>query len=639
MKRSSNTQPTKARKTTAKKDTPSVPKSKGAKPRAGRFAVPSAGDTEDLKNRLREAEETLDAIRSGAVDALVVSAPGGAQVYTLKGAEYPYRVFFETMNEGAAVISREGIILACNRSFENMLGVDPARLIGSSFYDYIPIGERAKISSFIKGICNAKTVECRQDLRGETVLLASGGKSVPVQLALSATHEIEKAHVCAVITDLTDRKRVEEVLQRSRDELELRVRERTEELQASRVDLESRNKELLFVQGQLENNAAELETSNAELEAQNRELQRAADDLAASEEKYRSIFEGANDGIIACDLITGKFLFANNKMASLLGYSVEEITGLAMKDIHPPKDLPYVLEEFNKMAAGKITETRAIPVLRKGGDIVYCDIGSSLLDKTKLIGFFRDITARRQAEEQVMLLNQQLKRQIAELDAANKELDSFAYSVSHDLRAPLRSISGFIKILSQDYSKQLDDQGRDYMTRVYSGAEKMNKLIEELLYLSHISRQDLDRLEYNISNKAASIVENMRAADPGRNVDVNIQQGVVVSADPGLTDVILSNLFGNAWKFTLKTGKARIEFGALLRDAKTVLYIKDNGAGFHPEHKDDLFLPFRRLHADKEFEGTGIGLSIVERIVRRHGGRIWAEGEPGKGATFYFTLS
>lgn len=639
MKRPSKTQPVKARKSPAKKDAPSGPKSKGAKPGGGRFAVPSAGDMEDLKDRLREAEETLDAIRSGAVDALVVSAPGGDQVYTLKGAEYPYRVFFEKMNEGGAVISREGLILACNRGFENMLSVDPARLIGSSFYDYIPAGERAKIRSFIKGICNAKAAECRQDLRGETVLLASGGRSVPVQLALSAAHEIEKAHVCAVVTDLTDRKRVEKALQRSRDELELRVRERTAELQASRADLESRNNELLFLQEKLENNAAELETSNVELEAQNRELQRATDDLKASEERYRSIFEGANDGIIACDLITGEFLFANNKMASLLGYSAEEITVLGIKDIHPPKDLPCVLEEFNKLASGKITETQAIPVLRKDGRIIYCDIGASILGKTILIGFFRDITARRQAEEQVMLLNQQLKRQVAGLDAANKELDAFAYSVSHDLRAPLRSISGFIKILAQDYSGQLDENGRDYMNRVYSGAEKMNKLIEELLYLSHISRQELDRHEFNISHKVHSVIESLRAADPGRCVETSIKEDLAVLADPGLTDVMLSNLLRNAWKFTLKTNSARIEFGALEQGGKTVYYVKDNGAGFPPEYKDDLFLPFRRLHADKEFEGTGIGLSIVERIVRRHGGRIWAEGEPGKGATFYFTLS
>ena len=360
--------------------------------------------------------------------------------------------------------------------------------------------------------------------------------------------------------------------------------------------------------------------------------------LRESEERYRSIFEGANDGIIACDLITGKFLFANTKMSSLIGYSAEEIYRLGIKDIHPPKDLPYVLEEFNRMAEGKITETRAIPVMKKGGGIVYCDIGSSFLGKTILIGFFRDTTARKEAEEQIKDLNEQLKRQVAELDAANKELDSFAYSISHDLRAPLRHISGFVKILVEDYTDRLDAEGRDYLDRVYRSSEKMDKLIEDLLYLSRIYRRECDRINFSVSMKASSVVEGLRASDPGRQVEVSIKEGLVAFADPGLAEIVLSNLLGNAWKFTSKTEYARIEFGALDHDGKTAYYVRDNGVGFDPENKGKLFMPFQRLHSEKEFEGLGIGLSIAARIIRRHGGRIWAEGEKGKGATFFFTL-
>src|SRR5208283_755269 len=169
-------------------------------------------------------------------------------------------------------------------------------------------------------------------------------------------------------------------------------------------------------------------------------------------------------------------------------------------------------------------------------------------------------------------------------------------------------------------------------------SEKMNKLIEDLLYLFHISRQERSRTEFNMSDKASSIVAGLREADPGKSVEVIIQEGLAAFADPGLTEVALSNLLGNAWKFTSKTDKARIEFGAFEQDGKNVYYVRDNGSGFDPQYATKMFLPFHRLHSGDEFEGTGIGLSIVERIIRRHGGKVWAEGKVGKGATVYFTL-
>lgn len=249
-----------------------------------------------------------------------------------------------------------------------------------------------------------------------------------------------------------------------------------------------------------------------------------------------------------------------------------------------------------------------------------------------------DITERKKAEEALKTLNQQLQSTAAELEAAYKDMESFSYSISHDLRAPLRSISGFIKILAEDYAGRFDVQGRDYINRVYAGSEKMKKLIEDLLSLAQISRKEINRMEFNMSERAASIVEDLRRADPDRNVEVSVQEDLAAFADLGLTDIALSNLLGNAWKFTSRTENARIEFGAFERDGKTVYYVRDNGAGFDQGFKEKLFWPFRRLHSDQEFEGTGIGLTIVERIIRRHGGQVWAEGKPDEGATFYFTL-
>ncbi|MFH0823052.1 MAG: PAS domain S-box protein, partial [Pseudomonadota bacterium] len=235
-------------------------KTRASKPKTAASPIPKSAieKMEDLKARLQEAEETIEAIRSGAVDALVVSTPEGEQIFTLRGAEYPYRVFFETMNQGGTVITPEGLILACNKSFEHMVGVNSARLCGSSFYDFIPSKERTKISRFVKGINETET---QQDLRGETELLASGGEKLPVKLALSAVNERKKTFICGVITDLSDQKCTEEILRRAHDELELKVGERTLELEESKVELEFQNEELHSMREKLENYAAELERS------------------------------------------------------------------------------------------------------------------------------------------------------------------------------------------------------------------------------------------------------------------------------------------------------------------------------------------------------------------------------------------
>jgi light-regulated signal transduction histidine kinase (bacteriophytochrome) len=199
-------------------------------------------------------------------------------------------------------------------------------------------------------------------------------------------------------------------------------------------------------------------------------------------------------------------------------------------------------------------------------------------------------------------------------------------------------MSGFAKFLSKDYAEKLDDRGKDYLTRIGQGSVRMIQLIEDILRLSKISLREVEKKEVDMSKIAARIISRLRETDPARSVEVSIEEGLIVHADPGLVEIILSNLLGNAWKFTSKTETARIEFGALKEKGKTVYCVRDNGAGFDPQYAKKMFSPFHRLHHEKEFEGTGIGLAIVERIIRRHGGRIWAEGDVGKGAAFSFTL-
>jgi light-regulated signal transduction histidine kinase (bacteriophytochrome) len=226
----------------------------------------------------------------------------------------------------------------------------------------------------------------------------------------------------------------------------------------------------------------------------------------------------------------------------------------------------------------------------------------------------------------------------AQLALANSELEAFSYSVSHDLRAPLRSMAGFSQALLEDCAEQLSADGKRYLKHVREAARQMGELIDDLLNLSRVSRAELRRERADMSELARQALAKLRHSQPDREVDVIIEDGLVAHADPRLLDVALTNLLGNAWKFTGKRVDARIELAARAGERPPVYFVRDNGAGFDATYADKLFGVFQRLHATHEFEGTGIGLATVRRIVSRHGGRVWAEGEVDRGATFYFTL-
>lgn len=249
---------------------------------------------------------------------------------------------------------------------------------------------------------------------------------------------------------------------------------------------------------------------------------------------------------------------------------------------------------------------------------------------------------RRQTEEELRRLNSDLEDTIqartAELVAANTELEAFNYSVSHDLRAPLAAINGFSSIVLKKSEGQLDEASRGLLKRVLINAERMSRLIDDLLSLARASRQPMQTCECDLSELALSVVDNLRQADVGRKVDVSITPGLRVRADPGLMRILLENLIGNAWKFTAHTAQPCIVIGSERHEGETAYFVRDNGAGFDMAHAAKLFTPFQRMHRLDEFEGSGIGLSIVQRIVGRHQGRIWAEATPGEGATLRFTL-
>ncbi|MDP3288093.1 MAG: ATP-binding protein, partial [Methyloversatilis sp.] len=259
-----------------------------------------------------------------------------------------------------------------------------------------------------------------------------------------------------------------------------------------------------------------------------------------------------------------------------------------------------------------------------------------------LLGTGLDIRAQKEAERSVVALNQRLETRVrertAELLTAMRELESFSYSISHDLAAPLRGIDGFSRMIEEDYAEKLDDRGRDYLQRIRAATQRMHRLIDDLLGLARITRNEMNRQSVDVSALVRDIAAELMRGEPQRRAEFLIQPSMRVYADANLLRIALDNLLRNAWKFTGRHEAARIEVGCLQRDRELVYFVKDDGAGFDMRYASKLFGPFQRLHSVGDFTGSGIGLAIVHRVVHRHGGRIWAEAEVERGACFYFTL-
>ncbi len=261
----------------------------------------------------------------------------------------------------------------------------------------------------------------------------------------------------------------------------------------------------------------------------------------------------------------------------------------------------------------------------------------------RTVSLTQEVAQRKQAEVEIKKLNIELERRVfertAQLELANKELEAFSYSVSHDLRAPLRSIDGFSTALLQDYSDKLDETGKNFLRRVGKATQKMGVLIDDLIKLSRISRTELRRTQVDLSLLSQNIISELQRDEPNRNVEFIIAQELKAECDPNLINVVIENLLRNAWKYTSKKTNSCIEFNTIQNNEEKITYfVKDNGAGFDMKYAEKLFGPFQRLHSETDFPGTGIGLATVKRIINRHGGNVWAEAEIEKGATFYFTL-
>ncbi|MBI4331542.1 MAG: PAS domain S-box protein [Chloroflexi bacterium] len=390
--------------------------------------------------------------------------------------------------------------------------------------------------------------------------------------------------------------------------------------------------------------AGTLQRTEAERQAANRALEDYSVRIQAAEQKYRGLYDSIKDGIVYTD-ITGKFLNCNQAYSDMLGYSEEELRGLTYKEITPAKweamENEIVGDHITRRGYSDEYEKEYI---RKDGAVFPISLRAWLVrDKdgqaVGMWGIVRDITLRKHAEEAIVTLNEELKQRAVELEASNKELEAFSYSVSHDLRSPLRSMAGFSQALLEDYGARLDEQGRGYLARIQASSDLMGRLIDDLLELSRVTRAGMRPEPIDLSALALAALAEIQKAQPQRRVEYAVAPGLMVQGDSRLIHLLMENLLENAWKFTAKAASPRIEVGVADRDGTRAYFVRDNGAGFDMAYAGKLFLPFQRLHKATEFPGTGIGLATVQRIVQRHGGRVWGEGETGRGATFYFTLS
>lgn len=377
------------------------------------------------------------------------------------------------------------------------------------------------------------------------------------------------------------------------------------------------------------------------------ERKRAETALRESEIRFRSIFEEALNGI-AFATLDGTLEEANDSLAQLLGYSRDELQGLDIARFTHPDDLAAETAFLAEMRSGQRDFYRMDKrYLTKRGGVVWADLLVKLIRDAHgapmhVVGLVADISERKHTEQVIGELNDSLERRVrertAELEASNQELESFSYSVSHDLRAPLRALHGFSHLLAEEYAHRLDDNALGYLRRIQAASERMGNLIDDMLELARVSRKELKRVDVDLAALAGEIAAALGELAPQRRAEWRIAPGLAAKADPVLVRALLDNLLGNAWKFTAERDTALIEVGLARFGAEDVFFVRDNGAGFEMAYAGKLFQPFQRLHDAKRFEGTGIGLAIVHRIVRRHGGRVWAEGAPGEGATFYFTL-
>lgn len=392
---------------------------------------------------------------------------------------------------------------------------------------------------------------------------------------------------------------------------------------------------------------AELEAKNHELEADIQQRKQIEQALRASEDRYRRLVESTNVVPWEANPAEWRFTYVGPQAETLLGYPLHiwYSEGFLTSYLHQDdRHLAYKL--FTETQEKDSTIEFECRMLGANGKVVWVMLVATAIPdvagERHLQGYLIDISARKATEIELNHYRNHLEELVEQrtkaLAAANKELEAFSYSVSHDLRAPLRSVDGFSQVLLEDYSERLDEPGKQCLQRIRRATQNMSSLIDDLLNLSKLTRSEVNTQPVNLSEIATDIVHELQGMEPERQCHINVMPNLVTEADPKLIRLVLQNLLSNAWKFTAKVPQAEIRFGATHIDGQNAFFVADNGAGFDMAYADKLFGAFQRLHSSQEFEGNGVGLAIVQRVINRHNGRVWAKAAPGQGATFYFTL-
>jgi PAS domain S-box-containing protein len=663
-----------------------------------RQRAPNRSGIERLRARLAEAEETLNAIRCGDVDAIAVEGPNGRQIYTLQTADRPYQAFAESMSEGAASLSDEGTIIFCNRHLAEMVGQAQEKLLGTPATILVDPQEQQRFEGLL-------ALGRQSVARDEVRFQRQGSGTFPVLISLKPILSEQSPGICLIATDLSERKQAEEEIRSLNETLERRVQERTAELQAFfdtvPIGLAITNDPKgLHIRGnpaiermlgapsggELSRSASQcapyrilrdghepradelpmqraargetvagevMEISRADgavvtvhsvaaplFDEQHQprgavgaflditDSRRAEDALRASESRFRTLSDSVPD-LVWTSTPDGDCDYVNSRYLEYTGIPEVELLGLAwLKQVHADdcervfaawkktleQDLPFECDFRIRSKEGvyRYFKCRAVAVLDANGRV------------GKWFGTNTDIEDLRRLQE--------------DLGAANKELESFNYAVAHDLRAPLRHIHGFSELLAQEAASALNETAQRHLQVIRESIERMGQLLQELLNLSRLGRQELRKQPCDLNAIVQQVVAELAPDTANRQIEWRIADLPALECDITLMKQVLMNLISNAVKFTRKRSPALIEIGQTARNGVTVIFVRDNGEGFEMKYADKLFGLFQRLHRKEEFEGTGVGLAIVQRIIHKHGGSVWAEAELNRGATFYFSL-